>query len=148
MTKKLLILTLSILLTTGLALTAPRNHDGHGEGRQERRLERMIEELNLSRSQAEQIENVLGQAREDGRATHEQLRMLGREIRQALQAEVVDETAVRQRFAEKAALEAEAAIQRSQVHKQMMSVLDDDQRVQLSELREDHRPLRRHGRRR
>lgn len=155
MTRKILILVTAMLLTAGLTLAAPPSHKGHGghdghdfnrgEWRHERMLEKMIEHLDLSRSQAEQIESTLELAREDGRATREQIRALERQIHETLQADDMDETAVRQRFAEKAALEAEAAIQRSQVHRQVLSVLDDDQRAQLKELRAERRPMHPRG---
>ena len=152
MTRKLLILVTAVLLTAGLTLAAPPHRDGHkghgghdfdrGEERHERMLERMIERLDLSPAQAEQVESTFELAQEDGRATRKQIHELELQIHETLQADVVDETAVRQRFAEKAALEAEVAIQRSQVHRQLLSVLDDDQLAQFKELHSERRPMR------
>lgn len=129
------------LLLAGVALAAP-SPAGHDDDfdretfRQERRLERMVERLDLDRDQAEAIDAVLDAAREDARASRQRLHELRRAIHELLQAETVDETAVRQRFAEKAALEAEAAIRRDRVRRDVLDVLDDEQREQLAELRE------------
>jgi Spy/CpxP family protein refolding chaperone len=86
--------------------------------------------------------------RENGAASRQALRAAQRKLRDAVTAEVVNETTIRAAAAETASFRADAAVRRAEMHAAVLAVLTTDQRAELSQLRENARENRRERRRR
>ena len=104
--------------------------------------------LDLSDDQRESIRTVVREHRENGAASRQALRAAQRKLRDAVTAEVVNETTIRAAAAEAASFRADAAVRRAEMHAAVLAVLTTDQRAELSQLRENARENRRERRRR
>ena len=104
--------------------------------------------LDLTDDQSESIRTIVREHRENGAASRQALRAAQRKLRDAVTAEVVNETTIRAAAAEAASLRADAAVRRAEMHAAVLAVLTTDQRAELSQLRENVRENRRERRRR
>lgn len=104
--------------------------------------------LDLTGDQRESIRTIVREHRENGAASRQALRAAQRKLRDAVTAEVVNETTIRAAAAEAASLRADAAVRRAEMHAAVLAVLTTDQRAELSQLRENARENRRERRRR
>ena len=104
--------------------------------------------LDLTGDQRESIRTIVREHRENGAASRQALRAAQRKLRDAVTAEVVNETTIRAAAAEAASLRADAAVRRAAMHAAVLAVLTTDQRAELSQLRENARENRRERRRR
>ena len=104
--------------------------------------------LDLTGDQRESIRTIVREHRENGAASRQALRAAQRKLRDAVTAEVVNETTIRATVAEAASLRADAAVRRAEMHAAVLAVLTTDQRAELSQLRENARENRRERRRR
>ena len=102
--------------------------------------------LDLTGDQRESIRAVVREHRENGAATRQALRAARQKFRDAVTAEVVDETAIRAAAAEAATLQADAAILRAETNAAILALLTADQRAELNELRENAHENRRERR--
>ena len=96
-----------------------------------------LKQLSLTDAQDEAIRKIADQNRDDGRALAEQLRAARGLLAETVMAEVVNESAIRARAAEVAALEADSAVQRAHVNAQIWAVIAPDQRAELREIQAD-----------
>ena len=103
--------------------------------------------LDLTGDQRESIRTIVREHRENGAASRQALRAAQRKLRDAVTAEVVNETTIRAAAAEAASLRADAAVRRAEMHAAVLAVLTTDQRAELSQLRENVRENRRERRR-
>lgn len=110
----------------------------------------MLRYLDLSDEQRESIRGAVQEHRENGAATRQALRAAQGKLREAVTAEVVNESNIRAVAADAAALQADAAVLRAQMHAAVLALLTSDQREELAELRDNARENRRErrGRRR
>ena len=104
--------------------------------------------LDLADDQRESIRTIVREHRENGAASRQALRAAQQKLRDAVTAEVVNETTIRAAVAEAASLRADAAVWRAEMHAAVLAVLTTDQRAELSQLRENVRENRRERRRR
>ena len=102
--------------------------------------------LDLTDDQRESIRTIVREHRENGAASRQALRAAQRKLRDAVTAEVVNETTIRAAAAEAASLRADAAVRRAEMHVAVLAVLTTDQRAELSQLRENARENRRESR--
>ena len=103
--------------------------------------------LDLTGDQRESIRTIVREHRENGAASRQALRAAQQTLRDAVTAEVVNETTIRAAAAEAASLRADAAVRRAEMHAAVLAVLTTDQRAELNELRENARENRRERRR-
>ena len=103
--------------------------------------------LDLTGDQRESIRTIVREHRENGAASRQALRAAQRTLRDAVTAEVVNETTIRAAAAEAASLRADAAVRRAEMNAAVLAVLTTDQRAELSQLRENVRENRRERRR-
>ena len=103
--------------------------------------------LDLTGDQRESIRTIVREHRENGAASRQALRAAQQKLRDAVTAEVVNETTIRAAAAEAASLRADAAVRRAEMHAAVLAVLTTDQRAELSQLRENVRENRRERRR-
>ena len=103
--------------------------------------------LDLTDDQRESIRTIVREHRENGAASRPALRAAQQKLRDAVTAEVVNETTIRAAAAEAASLRADAAVRRAEMHAAVLAVLTTDQRAELNELRENARENRRERRR-
>ena len=91
--------------------------------------------LELSDEQREQIRGVLGAHREANAPWHQDLRNLSAELEKAVEAEPLDEEAVRALARQVADIRVELAVSRARVAREVREVLTPDQRETLGEMR-------------
>ena len=103
--------------------------------------------LDLTGDQRESIRTIVREHRENGAASRQALRAAQQTLRDAVTAEVVNETTIRAAAAEAASLRADAAVRRAEMNAGVLAVLTTDQRAELSQLRENVRENRRERRR-
>ena len=108
-----------------------------------------LRSLDLSDEQRESVRGAVREHRDGGAAARQALRAAQRKLREAVTAEVVDEAAIRAAAAEAAALRADAAVRRAELHADILALLTSDQRAEWMQLRENAREHRqeRRGRR-
>ena len=111
-----------------LAQPGPGGPDGQFRGCRPPAVLRGLRALDLSETQREQI-------REAGAALIDRLGAARATLNDAVTAGVVNESTIRARAADVAALEADAAVQRAHTYAQVLQVLTPDQRAELSEIR-------------
>lgn len=103
--------------------------------------------LDLTGGQRAAIRALVREHRESGAEARQALRAARRELRAAVTAEVVNETAIRALAAAAAPLQADAAVRRAQLHAAILEVLTAEQRTELGRLQENVREHRRERRR-
>jgi len=92
--------------------------------------------LNLSDAQRSQIKSVVQSHRDEMKAIGERLRTAHQALQEAIEQAPVNESLVRQRAADVAAVQADAAVLRSRVHAQVFQVLTPEQQAKAKELRQ------------
>ena len=132
-------LALSALLLAGL-LASSRAEAQPGPGfRGGFHGPRMFETLQLTDGQKTTIDGLFAANRENARALFQRLQEQRQLLRNAAQAQPFDEAGVRFQAQELAKLQAEMMVQRIAVMKQVSSVLTEEQKAKLQELREQRK---------
>ena len=98
--------------------------------------------LDLSDDQKEQLKRIAGNYRDEVRAAHDKIGAARQGMRALIEADAVDEGAIRAKSAEVAAAEADLLILQARIRKESMQVLTADQLAKLKETR-DRRVRRR-----
>jgi Spy/CpxP family protein refolding chaperone len=94
-----------------------------------------VARLNLSQAQKDQVKAFRDGQRKDVQAVRERMRAAHRQLREAMQADAPDESAVRTASAAVAAAQADHLALRAQAKGQLMQVLTPEQRQQMKEAR-------------
>ena len=138
-TKFLTIISATALLAGGFII-----HNVHGAekdgGAQHRRfgggqmLERAKEKLGLSDEQSEQIKAAVKDERENIVGLITRLRAARVELRDAIQAKDATEDSVRAAAAKVAAVEADMAVQRLKLSREISPILTEEQQAKFAEL--------------
>jgi Spy/CpxP family protein refolding chaperone len=92
-------------------------------------------ELDLTDGQREQIKAIVDSHQAEFKAVREKLGAAHQGMRALLDAETLDESAVRAKSAEVAAADADAAILQAKVRSETLTVLTAEQQAKLKELR-------------
>lgn len=100
---------------------------------------RAFERLNLTDAQKTRIENLQSDARQGNEATFEKIKNLDEQFQTLIGAGAFDEAAARQILNEKSQAEIEMQLSSLKTEAAVKSVLTDDQKVQLDELRKPRR---------
>ena len=91
--------------------------------------------LDLSEAQREQVRGVAGTHAASFRAIGERARAARRALNEAISGEAFDEATIRQRAADLAAVDADAAVLRARVHQEMFALLTPEQQQKARDLR-------------
>lgn len=100
----------------------------------------MLERLSLTDAQKDQVKAILDAHRNDLQAVGQRMGTARRGMEGAIAADSVDETAIRTRAAEVAAVEADMAVLRARVRAEVVQILTADQLSALKDLRARARP--------
>jgi len=87
----------------------------------------MATELGLSTQQQQSVKDVFAQSRPQAAPLMKQLKVERRSLRVLIQADTIDEAAIRAQSAKVAAVEADLAVQRAHVAQQMRAILTPEQ---------------------
>ena len=142
---RLLIASLAVLFGTAIAksqtsdATAPPPPPMHGPGfgSGEHMLKFFTDKLNLTDAQQEQAKAILQKERTTLKPLMQQSRQMEQQLHQFAEG-AYDETKVRTLATQKAAVEAELAVQRTRIHNELFQLLTPDQQSKLKELEATH----------
>jgi len=95
-----------------------------------------MHELDLTDDQKAQLKTIAESHRDELRAAGQRVGTAREAMRALIEADQIDENAIRAKSAEVAAAEAEVAILNAKVRQQSMQVLTSEQQAKLKELRE------------
>ena len=118
---------------TGRLAAGPLGHGRHFSA--QRVFERIADRLDLSDTQREQVRDVLKSHKGGILASIQQVRIARTALRQATDADAIDEGAIRARAADMGRAEAEAAVLRAQIRAEILPILNDEQKQKLAALR-------------
>jgi len=96
-------------------------------------------ELQLTDSQRDQIKAIADSHRDEWKALADRTRAAHEALQAAVTAPAVDESLIRAKSADLAAIEADAAVARAHAHAEVLQLLTADQKTKLKEL-EARRP--------
>ncbi len=96
-------------------------------------------ELQLTDSQRDQIKAIVDSHRDEWKALADRARTAHEALGAAVSADTVDETVIRQKSADVAAVGADMAVARAHAHAEVMQILTADQKAKLKELRSQAR---------
>ena len=91
-------------------------------------------QLDLTDAQKDQIKTIADSHKEDWKSLAERARAAHGALNQAVIADTVDETLIRQRSAEAAAVDADMAVARARVHAEVLQILTPEQKTTLQSL--------------
>lgn len=104
-----------------------------------RHLDRMVEHLDLRADQEQELRELFTERHETRTAEMTEMRAARDEVRRLVQAETMDEAAIREASARVAALEADLAVERARFHQEVRKILDDEQLALFKEMHEKRR---------
>jgi protein CpxP len=90
--------------------------------------------LNLTDTQKDQVRAIVDAQRDETRALADRARAARQALDEAASAETFNEGLVRDRAAELAAVDADIAVARANIHAQILQILTADQKTKLQEL--------------
>lgn len=91
-------------------------------------------ELDLSDAQRQQVKAIADAHRDEWKALADRGRAAHEALQAAITADVVNESVIRERAAEVAAVEADAAVARAKAHADVLQLLTAEQKARLKEL--------------
>ena len=94
-----------------------------------------LRQLDLSDAQREQLRSVMASHRAEFQALGERMRTAHDALDAVVTADAVDESAIRARSADVAAVQADAAVVRAKVHQEIYSLLTAEQQAKAKELK-------------
>ncbi len=97
-------------------------------------LPRLGRQLQLTDSQRDQLRAIADSHRDEWKALADRARTARQGLMAAVTADSVDETLIRQKSADVAAVEADMAVARARVHTEVLQILTPEQKTKLKEL--------------
>ena len=91
-------------------------------------------QLDLTDAQKDQIKTIADSHKADWKTLAERARTAHGALNQAVTADTIDETLIRQRSAEAAAVDADMAVARARVHAEVLQILTPEQKTKLQSL--------------
>jgi periplasmic protein CpxP/Spy len=95
-------------------------------------------EIQLTDAQRDQMRAVADTHRDEWRALADRARSAHDALNNTITAETVDETTIRAKSADVAAVEADMAVARARVHGEVWQILTTDQKTKITELKAQH----------
>ena len=139
-----LVLPLLVLLLVGgstLILAQPPGRGGDFKDRGPM-LERMMEKLELSPAQQEEIHELLAETRDEHQAQWETVKIARRALSDQIHAEIFNEGAIREAAAAVADIEEELAVSRALKFQEVQQILTPEQQAEMREMMETMRDFR------
>lgn len=118
---------------TGRLAAGPLGHGRHLSA--QRVFDRIADRLDLSDTQREQARDVLRSHKDGILAAIQQVRSSRAALRRAIDADPIDEGAIRGRAADLGRAEGDAAVLRAQVRAEILPILNEDQKQKLAAFR-------------
>lgn len=97
-------------------------------------LPRLARQLQLTDSQRDQVRAIAASHRDEWKALADRARTAHQGLMAAVTADTVDETVIRQKSADVAAVEADMAVARAHAHTEVLQILTAEQKTKLKEL--------------
>jgi Spy/CpxP family protein refolding chaperone len=97
-------------------------------------LPRLGRELNLTDTQKDQIKAIADTHKDEWKSLAERERAAHQALNALVMADAIDEASIRQKSADVAAVDADAAVMRAHAHAEVLQILTADQRAQLKTL--------------
>lgn len=144
-----IVTALALLVTPLLAQAPPGRGPGHGRFHDADRPmhERMLEQLDLTDDQQEQIDRLTADHRSAMKDRRELVRDGRMAMRDLVHAEEFDEAAIREAAMAVAEAEADMAVERARLRHEIHKVLTPEQREKAAEMFQERREfVRQHGR--
>jgi Spy/CpxP family protein refolding chaperone len=117
----------------GRLAAGPLGHGRHFSAQQI--FSRVADRLDLSDTQRAQVREVLKSHKDAILAAIQQMRTSRAALRLAIDADPVDEGAIRARAAEVGRVEADASVLRAQIRSEILPILNDDQKQKMAAFR-------------
>jgi len=92
-----------------------------------RHFKKMATELGLSSQQKQEVKDIFAKSRSQAEPLMKQIKTERHALRELVQADVIDEAAIRAQSAKVAAVEADLAVQRAHVAQQIRAILTPEQ---------------------
>ena len=126
---------LAVVLVGGSTLVVARPH-GPGGGLKDRgpMLEHIMERLELSAAQQEQLQELLAENREEHQAQREAAKTARQALSDQIHAEVFNEGAIRQAAAAAGAIDEELAVSRALMFQEVQQILTPEQQAEMREM--------------
>ncbi len=102
-------------------------------------MQKMIQKLNLSDAQKEQIKALIAQAREKTRPQRELVMNERKKLRELIEADMPDANAIRAQTQKLASYEAELNVVRAEERKKIESILTPEQRSEWKKIRQERK---------
>ena len=112
---------------------------GFGPGGPMGMLPMLGRELQLTDSQRDQVKAIADSHRNEWQGLAERARTAHQALNDAVSGDTIDETLIRQRSAEVAAVDADMAVAQAHAHAEVLQVLTADQKTKLKELQASRR---------
>jgi len=96
-------------------------------------------ELNLTDTQRDQMKAIADSHKDEWKALADRERAARTAVNDLVMADTIDEAAIRQKSAEVAAVDADAAVARAHAHAEVSQILTTDQKAQLKTLTSQRR---------
>ena len=94
----------------------------------------MVRQLNLSDAQKERVKTIKASHQDDMKALGDRARAAHQALQAAVTAETFDETTIRSRRTEVAAVEADMAVARARIRAEVLQVFTPEQQAQLKQM--------------
>ncbi|MBT1073463.1 Spy/CpxP family protein refolding chaperone [Pelotalea chapellei] len=125
------------VIMTSVALapaTAPAYIGDDGPAPIAQHMKQMAKELQLSPQQKQQIKEIFDRNKPAAEPLFKQMKTERLALRSLVQADTIDEAAIRAQSAKVAAIQADLAVQRARVHQEIRAILTPEQIAKAKEL--------------
>ena len=131
-----LVLPMLVLLLVGGSTLILAQPPGRGGGFEDRGpiLDRIMEKLDLSPAQEEELHELVAENRDEHQAQRETIRTARRALADQIHAEIFDEEAIREAAAAVADVEEELAVSRALMFQEVQQILTPEQQAQMREM--------------
>jgi Spy/CpxP family protein refolding chaperone len=101
-----------------------------------------LQRLNLTDSQTDQVKAIMDSHRDEMKALGDRARAAHDALEAAVTADTVDDTTIRAKSADVAAVDADLAVERARVRAEIFGILTDAQRSEAKQMAADMRSRR------
>ena len=135
------ITTLASVLFLSLVLLSPAQarsgHKGHHD--KGGHFKKMMQQLNLTEEQQSQVKSIFEDFRESHKDQRKQIRAERQAMNDLMRQEALDETLLRKQMRKMSEMREDMMIERIKMMKQVRSLLTDEQKARLDELKQQWR---------
>ncbi|MGX5175274.1 Spy/CpxP family protein refolding chaperone [Aliikangiella sp. IMCC44653] len=130
------------------AVSAGPHHKGHGD-KQQHRTHRMLEALDLTEAQQAEVKKIHSEGKDDRKAQHKQMKSLKKQLHGLLQAEQIDEGAIKAVSLQMAEQKADMLINKARKKQRVYALLTPEQQqkwqaIELKKQAKKNKKMRKH----